>query len=699
MLRIIMPALRFARPAAALLAFATAFAQNPPPPSADQNIIRVNVNLVQVDAVVTDSRDRLVPNLEATDFVVLQDGKPQTITNFSYINVRPAVTAPATVAASPTKGVPPPPPLLVKPEQARRLIALVADDLALTFDGTARVRSALKKFVDTDMQPGDLVAVIRTAAGMGALQQFTADKRVLYAAIDHLRWNSMGRVGVGSFDQGGGAYDPHITDAMTAGSLAAIHFVVDGLHDLPGRKAVILFSENLKLFSRTGDNDLALQGARRLEDAANRAGVVIYSIDPRGLQVTALTAADDTSKMSRRQISRTPQMRETQIFTSQEGMVTLANGTGGLFFSNSNDIFGELRKAAADTEGYYLLGYHPDPSTFDPKTGTPKFHKVEVKLTRSGLHVRSRSGFFGKSDSYAEHKPVGRQAELAEALQSPFGANQIHVRLTTLFVQSPTAGSLVDAVLHVDAKDLKFTDQPDGWHKAVIDVAAVTFGESGEAVDGSDRTYTLQYKDAGYQSALKYGIDYAMQHPVKKPGGYQLRIALRDADTEQLGSASEFIEIPDVSKGKLLLSSLMLHPYMPPAGAGSPQAAQTPAGQTGGGITGSPAVRIFAPGQDILYEYQILNPQVDSSQKPQIESSSRIFRDGKEIFTGKPQAVDTAAQPDIKKMEGGGVLKLGGKMQPGDYVLQVVVTDKIAKTTVTQWSDFEVKAPIPPPAQ
>jgi VWFA-related protein len=690
-----MPALRFVRPAATLLAFATAFAQNlAPPQAADQNVIRINVNLVQVDAVVTDSHDRLVPNLEASDFEVLQDGKPQKITNFSYIDVRSSNVAPAPVTVSEKKGAPAPPPVMLRPEQARRLLALVVDDMALSFDGTARVRGALKKFVDSDMQPGDLVAIIRTGSSMGALQQFTADKRVLYAAIDRVRWNSMGRVGVGSFERGGGAYNAQFTDASSAASLASIQYVVTGLHDLPGRKAVILFSENLKLFSRGMDYDQALLQARRLEDAANRSGVVIYSVDPRGLQTTSLTAADDTGKMSRKQLNTLPMARATQIFNSRDGMVMLANDTGGIFFHDNNDIAGQLRKAVADTEGYYLLGYHPDPSTFDPKTGLPKFHKVEVKLTRAGLHVRSRSGFFGKSDSYAENKPVGRQAEMAKALQSPFGENQIHVRLTTLFEQSPTAGSLVDAMLFVDAKDLKFTDQPDGWHKAVIDVEAVTFGEDGQAVDSSGKTFTLQYKDAAYRNALKNGIVYDMQQPVKKPGAYQMRVALRDSDTEELGSASEFIEIPDVSKGKLLLSSLVLHPYLPPPDAAHPDAAHPQAAEAADGkVGGSPAMRVFSPGEDIIYGYQILNPQVDSNQKPEIETYSRVFRDGTEIFTGKPQPMNSDVQTDWKKLVSGGVLKLGSTMQPGDYVLQVVVTDKVAKTTATQWSDFEVKDP------
>src|SRR5580658_9930197 len=106
-----MPAMRLISPAAALLAFAAALAQNPAaqqPQAADQNVIRINVSLVQVDAVVTDSHDHLVPNLEATDFQVLQDGKPQKITNFSYIDVKPPNTAPAPVTVAEKKGVPPP---------------------------------------------------------------------------------------------------------------------------------------------------------------------------------------------------------------------------------------------------------------------------------------------------------------------------------------------------------------------------------------------------------------------------------------------------------------------------------------------------------------------------------------------------------------------------------------------------------------
>ena len=175
-------------------------AQSFQPPPAGQTTIRTNVNLVQVDAIVTDAKDRQVTDLKAGDFEIPQDGKPQVITHFSYISIKPGGTrnAPAAVPKG-TLVPPPPPPVALKPNQVRRTVALVVDDLGLSFASIAQLRSALKKFVDERMEPGDLVAILRTGAGLGALQQFTADKRVLYAAIDRVRDNAFGRVGVSSF--------------------------------------------------------------------------------------------------------------------------------------------------------------------------------------------------------------------------------------------------------------------------------------------------------------------------------------------------------------------------------------------------------------------------------------------------------------------------------------------------------------------
>ena len=159
-----------------------------PSRSNEDEVVRITTNLVQVDAVVTDKNGKLITDLSPDEVQIFEDGHQQKITNFSFVNpaassVRPLPSGP------PDKNAPPlPPTKLLHPEDVRRTIALVVDDLGLSFRSTYDVRNALKKFVDQQMQPGDLVAIIRTIGGIGALQQFTADKRQLHAAIERVNW-------------------------------------------------------------------------------------------------------------------------------------------------------------------------------------------------------------------------------------------------------------------------------------------------------------------------------------------------------------------------------------------------------------------------------------------------------------------------------------------------------------------------------
>ncbi|HEY7516061.1 MAG TPA: VWA domain-containing protein, partial [Vicinamibacteria bacterium] len=172
--------------------------QESPPPAAP--VVRVTLSLVQVDAVVTDGTGRHVTDLTAADFEIFEDGKRQEISHCSYVSI-PRQAAPAPPSRNADLPVPPPPaPARLRPERVRRTLALVVDDLGLSYRSTVEVREALEAFVDRQMEPGDLVAIIRTRGGIGALQQFTADKAQLRAAIERVRFNAaQNRVGVDSF--------------------------------------------------------------------------------------------------------------------------------------------------------------------------------------------------------------------------------------------------------------------------------------------------------------------------------------------------------------------------------------------------------------------------------------------------------------------------------------------------------------------
>ncbi|HEX8396120.1 MAG TPA: VWA domain-containing protein, partial [Pyrinomonadaceae bacterium] len=167
-------------------------AQTPTPtPADDDDVVKITTTLIQIDAVVTGKDGKPVTDLTAADFEIYENNVKQEITNFSFVSAMPekteAIEKPA--KGAPTVAAPPVPTGRLRPEQVRRTIALVVDDLGLSFESTAYVRAALKRFVDEQVQPGDLVAIIRTGGGVGALQSFTSDKRQLYAAIEKVRWN------------------------------------------------------------------------------------------------------------------------------------------------------------------------------------------------------------------------------------------------------------------------------------------------------------------------------------------------------------------------------------------------------------------------------------------------------------------------------------------------------------------------------
>src|SRR5207237_8592912 len=163
---------------------------------APDDVVRITTNLVQVDAAVTDKKGRPVTDLRAEDFELYEDGSPQKITNFSFVSIgsgAPPSSGPTRTGITPPRPgevVAPVPPVRLRPEQVRRTVALVVDDLGLSFESMHFVRGALRKFVDEQMQSGDLVAIIRTGSGVGAIQQFTSDRRRLDAAIAREKWHS-----------------------------------------------------------------------------------------------------------------------------------------------------------------------------------------------------------------------------------------------------------------------------------------------------------------------------------------------------------------------------------------------------------------------------------------------------------------------------------------------------------------------------
>jgi VWFA-related protein len=706
--------------------------QREPIRPSEEDTVRITTNLVQVDAVVTDSHGKLVTDLRPEELQISEDGKPQTITNLSYISIEPGDGSEASQPAKQVdKNLPIGPPVRLRPDQIHRTVALVADDLGLSFESTFAVRLALKKFVDQQMQPNDLVAVIRTGGGIGALQQFTTDKRQLYAAIEKVKWNPTGRGGVSAFapisndpfntptrdtddsrdhDRDDSSRDVAKRDAIddfrqdlfAVGTLGAVNYIVRGLRELPGRKSVILFSEGLRIFNPSDPLGTlrVLAALKRLTDLANRASVVVYTIDARGLQYLGMSAADSSSGMTPGQVEASLSKRRSDFFESQDALNYLALQTGGFAIRNNNDLNGGIKRVLDDQQGYYLIGYRPDESTFDEISGRRKFHKLSLKVTRPGkFKVRMRNGFFGFTDEEARPTNLTIAQQLIGALTSPFGSAGVQLRLTSLFANDEKAGSVMRSMLHINGRDLTFSEEADGWHKAAFDILAVTFGDNGVVVDQIGRTHTLQLRGKQYERMLSDGLTYNIVVPVKKAGGYQLRAALRDSASSRIGSVSQFVEVPDVKKGRLTLSGLLVEGITQEVLQKSGGERKTQSETADDSINDSdpkagPAVRQFKPGFVMLYDFVVYNAHLNQGTgKPQLQTQAKIFRDGKEIFTGKETAFDASSQTDLKRLASTGGIQLGSQMGVGEYVLQIIVTDLLRKDkyrVASQWIDFEV---------
>lgn len=746
----------------------------------EDEVVRITSNLVQFDAVVTDKQGRVVTDLKPEDFEVLVDGKPQRITNFSYVDLnagRAVVRTDEARAGNRGKDkdrtdAPPVPPARLRPEQVRRTIALVVDDLGLSFESIARTRESLKKFVNEQVQPGDLVAVIRTSAGVGALQQFTSDKQMLLAAIERVRWYPQGRAGVGAFapvqkdeaaeanrgaagalalsSGNAGRSVPELTNSdkpndstnftdlrgtedlldqyreelFAAGTLGALNFVVRGLKELPGRKSVVLLSDSLPVFRKDGRSERVLENLRRLVDLANRASVRIYSMDARGLATLTSTAEDNMSSLNTTSaLNKASDDRSAGYFESQNGLNYLAAETGGLFIHNTNDVAAGVRSVLEDQKGFYLIGYQPDAETFGREGGNLRFHKLEVRVKRFGLGVRTRNGFYGVPEEQAKAVRRTRGEQLYGAIVSPFFSGGVHVRLTSLFVNDPS-GSFMRSLLHINANDLSFAKQPDGSYKADIDVLAVTFGDEGETIDSVDRTDTVSVEASGYEKVLRSGFDYIVNVPIAKPGAYQLRMAVRDVSTERVGSASQFIEVPNLGDNRLTLSGLVLSgndlpattqaaATTPTTAGATPDATAAPSqtktegvaavnASTNGTVNASakydpqssPAVRRLRRGSELFYNFAVYNARADKrTGRPLLTLQARLFRDGREIYAGRQMPIAVGAQADLKRILAGGRMSLGANAAPGEYVLQVVVREATAgekPRAASQWIDFEI---------
>jgi VWFA-related protein len=614
---------------------------------------------------------------------------------------------------------------LAHPERTGRVLAIVVDDLGLSFESTAYVRKMLAKYVDTTMAPGDLVAIIRTAGGVGALQQFTTDRRLLHAAIDRVRWSLQSRSGIGAFaavtpdsstslnvrrTQQIGEPPPLLqtpdefrTELASAGSMGALEYIVRGIEPLPGRKSVIFVSEGFDLGIKDAKVSRTWAAFTRVMDRANRAGVVVYTMDARGLQTAGLTAEDDpqTPKMSMpgngaptgselsQKVTSSADARHDDLMNTQDTLVYLAQQTGGFAMLNTNDLSGALEKIVADTQGYYLIGFDtalPSNEPWDPED-------VRIHVKRPGLRVRARRGLFGPGDKNLT-KEAAPTDPLVAATLSPFATGAIDVRLTTLFAYDRTAGSYIRSLFFVDPAGLTFADGADGRHEADLSLLLLAIGDNGQPVNQARLKVPLRLDDEAYALLRQRGLLYSARLWIKDAGGYQIRAAVQDDRSKALGTSAQFVEVPKVGKDLVALSGVVMMDVAAASNGTAPTATAMRTDVIDDGVLGEPAIKIFKPGSEVAYTFEIYDGRGQRNEG--FSTRATLIRDGKPFYTTPPAPVGAAAKDAVPvgAVPVGGKLSLGRGLPRGTYTLQVSVAPQSGKgrdRQASQWVDFEVR--------
>jgi VWFA-related protein len=667
---------------------------------------RIGVDAVRIDAVVTDREGRIVADLTADDFEVRQDGRRQTVTFAQFVPVltgaTQALTVPRTGSRAEVLAVSPP----VRREDVQRTLAIVVDDLGLSVESLFNTKRALHTFVDRELQPTDLVALVRTGGAGGGLQPFTTDRRVLHAAIDGLRWNGASRTGVEPFESvnswttfsGGGpgpapTLDPNDFKSVdrlrrsmsAAGTLGALNLVVRGARDLPGRKAIIFVSEGFQVFEPDGSRVRIV--VDRVIDQATRAGVVIYSLDCRGLGTGGLNAADNLKTAGLAPGEMDAKVRDHANDrigfnrNTQEGMAYLAEQTGGFAVLNTNDLARGLGRITDDVRSYYVIGYTPEAGTFALKGKTPRSHKISINVRRPGLRVKTRKDFLGVGDPQDTAGPVTPAQQLVHAATSPFAATDIALRATTLPGYSPEQGTFVRTLLHIDAHAMSFVETDGGKKTAAADVLGMVFDQEGTEVAHLSTGFSVALTNEAAEEALRDGLVYVLRIPIRRAGGYQVRFAVRDQHSGVMGSAGEFVNVGDMAGGAFALSGIVLRSDdgVPAASGGADQTAVTPA----------QALRVYRPGTRLSYAYEIYNAITS------VQATPTIWRGAEKVFAAAP---DTLAVPPggASRFAASGGLRLGEGLPPGSYVLQVSATTPDSKRqgsrkTALQRIGFDVR--------
>jgi VWFA-related protein len=689
----------------------------PTPIDPRDDVIRINTDLVQTDVVVLDRAGRFVEGLQREQFELRVDNKPQTISFLDLITSGSAAEDRQLAAASGKSPVTATPGKVTSVEQ-RRAIGFFIDDMHMTAESIGQARKLILNFIDNSMRTGDLVLIASSSGDLGFLQQFTNSKEVLRAAAQRLRFHLLAKLDLAvlpmtvfealRINQGDfGMLNRKATEVLsnyTTGAtprtrltalmamaqedvrkmaaqivrqatirdsavLQTLESLARGASALPGRKLVFFVSDGFVLDRRAPEVQVKTQ---RVTDAAARSGVVIYTVDTRGLFTAFADASTEIVAMETHS-----ETLQADTVASQEILRTLASDTGGRAILNSNSLQGGITKALEETSNYYLLAWKPEPNN----EGKVSFRRLEVSIKdRPDLKVFARRGFLDTSQP--DLKTSGNSStanapssDLYRALGSLYPRRDLQVSVYPTFTNDAQRGSVLTISSQLAHSDF----ESDNKQAPDVNVAYVVLNSAGKSVSSAEKKLTWNPAPDG-MPGKPIVTEFALPIP---SGLYQIRLAARDNQSGRIGGSYQWIEAPEFSPQHLALSSLLLSERR----GANPQAGGSAAEED----DNLNVARSFARTSSMLVQAFVYNAaQPSGGGPPQLTMQIKIFSRQRLVANSPANPLAITSGSDLTRIPCAVQLSLKS-MPPGLYTLQVTAADRVTNKSVNQSIDFRVE--------
>jgi len=661
-----------------------AIAQTAGPVSASQDLqqgegqgtyrLNLNANIVLTNVVVRDKKTgAVVKGLKASDFTIFEDKKPQKIISFDYQNVDEAAVlaekstagGKATVADLLERNFAACP----KELKDHRLIVLFFDLSSMQDEDIDRAVEAAEKYVKTQMQPADLVALVSMSTALTIDQDFTANKDALLRGLG--RYNGTDETGFANGGTGStsgtaddassfASDDTEYNSLNTDRELLAIRTIAKSLERVDQRKSMLYFSGGL---TRNGiENQASLRAAT---NEAAKANMAIYSVDTRGLQ--ALPPVGDASTGSLRGnaaysgAAATAQLSSN--FGSQETLDTLSMDTGGKAFFDSNDFAPAFQQVQHDTEAYYILGFR---STNQRQDGS--YRHLTVKVNREDVKIEYRPGYYAGAD-FQHQKTEDREEALTEQMRSDLPATDVAVYLQALYFMSSRNLYFIPVDVIVPGSQIPFVKGGDR-DKATLDIVGQVKDAQGIVVGNVRQTVKLAVDASAevQQKNIQYSTGFTLAS-----GKYHLKFVVRENQTGNMGSFETDIQVPDLKKAPLKMSSVVVASQRAP---NTEKHATSPLVRDG--LEWVPNVaHVFRQDQHLYFLYEVYDPAKAKDVKGaavKLLTSIQFMNNGTKVYETALVTAVAVNDPDHDAVVFQFDVPLA-HLKPGTYICQVNVID------------------------